>query len=154
MDMMEIKFEWLLTAQVLTSVAMAGVIWIIQIVHYPLFAQVGTESFVQYAASHNRLITWVVAPLMLIELLVSLGLLTPLTPPGLRIAAVIGMILLAIIWITTFGLSVPAHTRLADGFDPAAHARLVSTNWIRTVGWTLRALLSIWMLVQLPSLAR
>ena len=91
---------------------------------------------------------------MLIELLVSLGLLAPLTPPGLRTAAVIGMILLAIIWITTFGLSVPAHTRLADGFDPAAHARLVSTNWIRTVGWTLRALLSIWMILQLPALTR
>lgn len=148
------KLEWLLAIQVLTSVGMAGVIWVIQIVHYPLFAQVGQDQFVHYAASHNRLITWIVGPLMLAECFAVLYLLTPLTPPGLRTAAVAGVILLAIIWISTFCLSVPAHNTLAAGFDPAAHARLVSTNWIRTIGWTLRALLSIWMLLQLPALAR
>jgi hypothetical protein len=38
-------------------------------------------------------------------------------------------------------LQVPLHTRLARGFDPAAHRQLVRTNWLRTLAWTLRALL-------------
>lgn len=148
------KLEWILSIQILSSVGMAGVIWLIQLVHYPLFAQVGPEQFVQYADSHNRLITPLVASLMLAELVAALTLLTPIAPSGLRTAAAAGAIILAVIWACTFFLSVPAHAQLAGGFDPAAHARLVTTNWIRTLGWTLRAGLSIWMLFQLPSLTR
>jgi hypothetical protein len=34
---------------------------------------------------------------------------------------------------------------LAQGFDAAAHDRLVQTNWLRTLGWTARAALAAWM---------
>ena len=34
-----------------------------------------------------------------------------------------------------------------QGFDAAVHRRLVRTNWIRTVGWTLRGALAVAMLV-------
>jgi hypothetical protein len=39
---------------------------------------------------------------------------------------------------------VPAHGRLAEGFDAGVHARLVATNWIRTMAWTLRGALVVW----------
>ena len=42
--------------------------------------------------------------------------------------------------------SVPMHERLGRGFDPAAHRRLVATNWIRTIAWTARGALVLWML--------
>jgi hypothetical protein len=31
------------------------------------------------------------------------------------------------------------------GWDDDVHRRLVSTNWIRTIGWTLRLGLVTWM---------
>jgi hypothetical protein len=51
----------------------------------------------------------------------------------------------ALIWGTTGLVQVPLHAALTEGFDPAAHRRLVRTNWIRTVAWALRAALVLWM---------
>ena len=34
---------------------------------------------------------------------------------------------------------------LSQEFDKAVHQRLVWTNWLRTVAWSLRALLVLWM---------
>jgi hypothetical protein len=39
------------------------------------------------------------------------------------------------------------HERLGHGYADWAHRRLVQTNWIRTVAWTARGVLVLWMLV-------
>jgi hypothetical protein len=62
----------------------------------------------------------------------------------------VGLVLLAAIWLSTFGLQVPLHRRLELGFDDDAHAALVRTNWIRTLAWTARGLLLL-VLVALHS---
>ena len=49
--------------------------------------------------------------------------------------------LMIVIWVATIALSVPCHEKLSLGFDASAHRRLVLTNWIRTIAWTLRGLL-------------
>jgi hypothetical protein len=36
---------------------MTGVIWIVQTVHYPLFALLGRDGFGEYAREHQRRIT-------------------------------------------------------------------------------------------------
>ena len=59
---------WVLIAHVGATLAMTGLIWLIQCVHYPLFAQVGAEAFQDYHARHTQWITPIVGPLMLIEL--------------------------------------------------------------------------------------
>ncbi len=50
-------------------------------------------------------------------------------------------VLLLIIWISTFMLQVPAHQSLSTTWNAATHKRLVLTNWIRTVGWSVRSVL-------------
>ena len=42
-------------------------------------------------------------------------------------------------------LSVPQHAVLARGFDADAHASLVTTNWVRTVAWSARGLMLLWI---------
>ena len=59
---------WMLIAHVGATLAMTGLIWLIQCVHYPLFAQVGAEAFQEYHARHTQWITPIVGPLMLVEL--------------------------------------------------------------------------------------
>ena len=54
--------------------------------------------------------------------------------------------LLAVIWLSTALIQVPLHQRLGGGFDAEVHSRLVTSNWIRTVAWTLRGLLAVHLL--------
>ena len=60
-------------------------------------------------------------------------------------AVTTGIILVVVIWASTFFLQVPQHGKLSLGFDAAAHASLVSSNWIRTIAWSLRGVLTAWM---------
>ena len=123
---------------------MTGVIWFVQVVHYPMFASVSADAFAAYAQRHSSLTTWVVGPAMLVELGAAIALVANASVP--RWMSWTGLALLAAVWLSTFLLQVPRHEELARGFDPAAHASLVATNWIRTIGWSLRALVSMGML--------
>ncbi len=135
----------LLLVHLASTLIMVGVIWIIQIVHYPLFALVGEESFIRYSGQHNVLITYVVLPTMLIEI-GTVGLLALARPSAIPAwLAWLGFALVILIWASTFFLQVPAHNILGRGFDVNAHQVLVSTNWIRTIAWSVRGILALWM---------
>lgn len=126
--------------------AMTGLIWFVQVVHYPLFSHVGQAGFSRYELAHSSRTTVVVAPLMLVELACAAWLIVE-RPAQIPAAATWwGAGLVVVIWVSTFALQVPQHTVLASGFDAEAHGRLVTTNWIRTVAWTLRAVLAAWMI--------
>ena len=130
---------------------LVGVIWVVQRVHYPLFAAVGDESFRDYQSQHLSRITPVVAAPMLIEAATAVILIATLPPSAPPLAAWLGLGLLAVVWLSTWGLQVPRHDELVAGFDASAHARLVATNWIRTAAWSLRGLLLIWILFRVLS---
>lgn len=124
---------------------MAGLIWFVQVVHYPLLAAVGSADFGVYHRAHARLTTLVVAPLMLGEAAACLWL-AHQRPPGVSPAMIwTSVALLAVVWGATMFVSVPRHSLLAAGYDGAAQASLVSTNWIRTTAWTARAVVAIAM---------
>jgi len=124
------------------TLAMAGLIWFVQIVHYPLLGAVGPDAFTAYENAHIRRTGFVVTPLMFAELATAAWL--AFAQPGA--AAYAGLALLAVIWLSTGLLQAPAHGRLARGFDPALHRRLVRTNWIRTAAWTARGVLALLIL--------
>lgn len=125
--------------------AMVGLIWFVQIVHYPLFARVGRDVFATYEQDHQRLTTYVVLPLMLSELATAI-LLWWWRPPQVSLwQVVLGMILVGLIWGLTFLVQVPQHTALSAGFDVRTQERLVAGNWWRTAAWTARGMLVLWM---------
>lgn len=127
--------------------ALAGLILTIQLVHYPLFARVGAAGYGAYQQEHVRRITGLVAPLMLAELMTGAALLFR-PPPFVSAASVaLGLALIVLIWLSTALLQSPAHGRLTTGFDPREHARLVKTNWARTLLWLGRSLLVGWWLL-------
>lgn len=135
----------LLLAQFAVSCFLAGLIWTIQVVHYPLMARVGPEHFATYERLHSNWITPLVGPMMLVEAALA-GLLVlqrPAAVPAWMPWAGAGLV--ALLWGVTFLVSVPCHAVLSQGFDASAHARLVDTNWIRTAAWTARAAIAGWM---------
>jgi hypothetical protein len=135
----------LLLAHTAATLFMVGLIWFVQIVHYPLFASVDRSQFPAYEKRHTTLTTWVVVPPMMIEAITA-GLLFIFSPAGITSwQLVIGLTLLFIIWLSTALIQIPCHTRLSEKFDDATHRKLVLSNWIRTAAWSFRGLLVLWM---------
>lgn len=120
---------------------MTGLIWFVQLAHYPLLADVGEPSFRRYQQHNLARTTWAVLPVMVAELLLAVAL--SIWPPPERAAmAWLGLGLAVAIWLSTFVLQVPCHTRLQSGFDARAWRRLVGSNWLRTVLWTARTVVA------------
>lgn len=121
---------------------MVGLIWFVQVVHYPLFTGVGEQGWAEYSRRHQSLTTVVVGPTMLAEV-VSAGLLLVLLPGPLTIA---GAALLALVWASTFFIQVPLHARLGSGHNAAIIRTLVATNWARTILWSARGVIALLLL--------
>ncbi|MGB0715278.1 MAG: hypothetical protein ACPGXK_05330 [Phycisphaerae bacterium] len=136
--------EFVLDLHVLATLCMVGLIWFVQVVHYPLMAKVGADGYAAYQTSHMSRTTIVVAPLMLLEAATACFL---LVMPGMqgRWLPIIGMILLLVIWLSTALLQVPCHQRLEKDFDSAIVDRLVLSNWIRTLAWTVRGGIALYL---------
>lgn len=125
---------------------MTGLIWFVQIVHYPLFGAVGEDDFGTYEREHQRRTTLVVAPVMLIELATAAALCFRTNGTD-RTLALTAAAVLAVIWASTWLLQVPLHNRLGNGHQPLLIRRLATTNWLRTVAWTARAALAAALLI-------
>ena len=130
--------QWIFTIHLALTLYMTGLIWFVQVVHYPLMGKVGASSFLDYERHHTRLTSWVTAPVMLIELGTGVVLYYLV---GAGIPHLLNLILLTAIWLSTFLIQVPLHNRLSRSFDAGTHRRLVRSNWVRTGAWTVRALL-------------
>lgn len=125
---------------------MVGLIWFVQIVHYPLFDHVSPNLSPSYEIAHIWRTIELVGPMMALEGITGFFLLW-YRPGGVSLPLVwSGLGLLCVIWLSSFVLQVPLHDLLSEGFDAAAHRHLVLTNWIRTVAWSLRGFLVCKML--------
>lgn len=133
----------LLAGQVVATLALTGLVWFVQVVHYPLFARVEPSSFATYEREHTRRTTWIVAPLMIVEAVVASALLLLDPHP----ATALGALFLVGIWASTFSVQVPCHRVLERGWSASAHTRLVRSNWLRTALWTARSSIAVALLV-------
>lgn len=134
---------WIAVVHGVATLTLIGLIWFVQIVHYPLMGAVGDGPFAAYARAHARRTSWVVTAPMLLEAAGAIALVVEPPTTAVRPLLWVGLGLLALVWASTFGLQVPCHRRLARGFDTRAHRLLVRTNWIRTLAWTGRAPVAI-----------
>lgn len=133
--------EAVLVISTLATWGMIGLIWLIQIVHYPMLALYSEAVPAGAAAAHARRITPIVGPLMATEGITAL-LLMAAPPEGISWLVTWGAgTLLAVALGATIVFAVPSHSKLADGHDGAAVDRLIRTNWIRTAAWTARGIL-------------
>jgi hypothetical protein len=117
---------------------MAGLCWLVQVVVYPQFARVEAAGFALYHKHHTTWTSAVVIPPMLLELA---GAATWLwLRPESQLAWIAGG-LLAVCWVTTFGLEIPLHAKLQRGATPRLVRALVWCNLPRTLAWTARGVL-------------
>jgi hypothetical protein len=137
--------KFVLLANLGSTLLMTGLIWFVQIVHYPLFARVGVNEFVGYENNHSQLTSLVVGPPMLIEAASAIGLLLLSRGALSDWALWVGLSLVGVIWLSTAAIQVPCHTRLEAGFETSVHRRLVLSNWIRTLAWSVRSSIALFL---------
>jgi hypothetical protein len=139
-------------AHAASTVFLAGVIWTIQVVHYPLFARVDAAGFPAAMADHGRRISGVVVVPWALQ---GATMVLLLARPPAEVPTVLlwsAAMLAALPVVVTLLASVPAHRALGSGFDPSIHARLLATNWLRTVAWTAHAVVAVAILLREASL--
>ena len=134
-------------AHLLATLTMTGIIWFVQIVHYPLFQKVGINHFIDYETAHAKLTGFLVVPLMTIEAITALLLcILYWNAPASALYAT-GLALVVILWLYTFFFMVPIHKVLSGGYNSTAIKRLTCLNWLRTLLWSIRSAGTLWLLV-------
>lgn len=123
-----------------------GQIWLVQIVVYPLFAQVGEREYVGYHRFYSRRIPLpVIIPGFASFLLpVPVALYGPVVPYWMSAANIaVGVVGL----LVTVLLEIPRHARLEKGGkDGTTIAELIRYNWPRTLSITAQAVITFLML--------
>lgn len=126
----------LLLLQMCACLFMTGLIWTVQLVHYPAFRYVAEARFEPFHTFHSNRISWIVAPMMGLELLTAIFLFSLSPSSWLERWNIVSV---GLTWVLTFALSVPLHSKLSDGYAPASIESLIFTNWARTLLWTARS---------------
>ncbi len=133
--------SWVFLVHLFSSLFMCGLCWFVQIVHYPLFLVIRPEDFPRYEQK-NFVTAYLTVPIMTIELSTGLYLLYLDQSFWLWL----NLALLGIIALSTAFFQVPMHLRLMKEVNPPLIKKLIRTNWIRTIAWTLRMII-MWVLL-------
>ncbi|MDR9365548.1 MAG: hypothetical protein RI575_09435 [Balneolaceae bacterium] len=136
-----------LLANIFCSFALFGLIWCVQLVHYPFFLRADKTNFIDHIGFHKFRISIIVVPLMTIELATS-GILA-FQFPQFTGWNIFGLAVVILIWLVTFFVQVPLHNRLSDGYDESTVQKLIKTNWIRTALWSAKSFSSFYILFSL-----
>lgn len=124
-----------------------GLAWTVQMVVYPQMKEVPEGSFPYFEKMHQKRISYLVVPLMGLELITAFYLL--LFPVGPLWIWVILAGLLSLIWLSTFFVQVPLHIELLKKKEMYALKKLIQTHWIRTFLWTLRGIILFFLLKEM-----
>ena len=125
----------ILLAHILSCWIMTGVIWMVQLLVYPFFRWVGQKEFSSLHQFHMSRISWIVVPIMTLELLTAIWLYIENREQLFfwNLASVVSL------WVLTALVNVPTHNNLKFESE-ASKINLVIRNWPRTLIWSGRSL--------------
>ena len=115
---------------------MVAIIWMVQILNYPSFLFVDKQQYTEFQQFHMKKISYIIVPIMLLELFSGFGILFYIEKAQLSLYA--SLTLLVLIWVITGLFFTKYHTELSKKYNRNTILRLIRFNWIRTVLWTIR----------------
>ena len=117
---------------------LTGIIITTQIVTYPLLKYVSRD-FTLFHQKYVSRIGFIVAPIMMLELtVVGKMVIDDFYNPLIKLLAFFTIL----IWLSTFFIQVPIHNQLSRGKNLTRLKILITSNWIRTISWSLKLALS------------
>jgi len=135
--------SFILLINIILSLIAVGLIWTIQLVHYPSMQFISKEKFIDFHNFHSIRISLIAMPLMGLELITSFLLLYNNNENSIQIFFLVNLIIVLLIWLSTFMIQVPFHNILSKGKNSNIISKLTLSNWLRTFLWTVRSMLMI-----------
>ena len=135
------EIEILSKVHFLSTSLMVGIIWVIQLLHYPAFNFIKESDYVEFQHFHMQRISFIVVPVMILELFTAFMLVYYVRSNLL----ILCMIILLFIWLITFVFFTQLHQSLLDGYNKTIVDKLVKINWSRTILWSLRLIILIYI---------
>ena len=126
---------------VFATVFMTGVVWHLQVVHFPSLRFISADQEKNAAHLYRKRTGWMVMPLMLIELGTAILLIGSSWVMQYGNYLWINLALLLFILGVTFLKMMPLHRQLALQMNDGIIQSLVAVNWIRTSIWSVRSVL-------------
>jgi hypothetical protein len=123
-----------------SNLFLIGLIWTVQVVHYPSFKYVDKDKYNDFQQFHMSAITFIVMPAMVIELFS--GIVLTLTQFQ-NLWFILSFICLVFIWGWTFFVNVPIHSKLVKDSSDDLISDLVKSNWPRTIAWSLKLVFTV-----------
>lgn len=117
---------------------MTGVIWLIQLIHYPSFSFIDKNKYSKFQTFHMNKITPIVGPIIILE--VSTGFYLLYFFNSESIFFLINFLINILILMMTIIVFGTIHKKLIDGFKTSLFKKLISLNWIRTFLWSLKSI--------------
>ena len=135
------EIDTLYFIQIVCNSYLVSLVFMTQFITYPTFLHIDKDKFSEYHRKYVNNISFIVAPVMLIELL-TLSLIAYFSSEFLIIKS---LILLLVIWLTTFFIMIPSHNRISKSFNKKEIISLTNYNWVRTILWSFKLLLIIFL---------
>ena len=128
---------------IISTSIMVGVIWVIQLVHYPSFKYVNESDYIIFQKYHMSNISYIVFPVMFTELITALII---LFFGEKSLFFVLSLICLFLIWVITGVLFTKYHSILKEGKDLMIIEKMIKANWIRALLWTMRLIMILFVI--------
>ena len=135
------EIDTLYFIQIVCNSYLVSLVFMTQFITYPTFLNIDKDKFSDYHRKYVNNISFIVAPVMLIELL-TLSLIAYFSSEFLIIKS---LFLLLVIWLTTFFIMIPSHNRISKSFNIKEIKSLINYNWIRTILWSFKLLVIIFL---------
>ena len=118
---------------------MFGLIVTTQFVTYPLFSSIDNSGFSKYHINYVNKISRIAGPAMIAELVIASFLLYNFGNLSSKLIFLITLL----IFLSTLLIQVPIHNKIKYKANNLLFKKLVMTNWIRTLLWSLKCIVSI-----------
>ena len=117
---------------------MVGVIWIIQLVHYPTFLFIDKQKYMKFQEFHMSRVSYIVMPTMIAELFSGIYILFYNNVLMVNTFFLLASFYLFLNWVITALVFVKIHNGLLIKYEKNIILLLVKLNWLRTILWSLR----------------
>ena len=124
---------------------MVGVIWIVQLVHYPTFLFIDEQKSYDFQKFHMSRISYIVMPAMTTELFSGIYIFIYSNMAIDSNLFLLALTILIINWIITALVFVKMHNKLLINYKIEIISLLVKWNWLRTLLWSVRLILLLRM---------
>jgi len=139
------QIDQILVYKFIPDVGLLVLIWLVQLVIYPSFKYYKTSDLKKWHNIYTQRITLVVLPLMLSQLVLSITLLFISNWANYHI---LDSVLVVLTWVLTFVIFVPLHQNIDKSKNTfESILKLTKYNWLRTILWTVIAILCIYKIL-------